>query len=160
VYEELNADGTRELKKVRVSGTSEAETLASGARPSVQSLPVWSPDGRWILFDDDGIKLTPADGGPPRDLGVKDAVCTFARAPELLYCIEGLSSGPSKLVERGFDGSARVVGAVAREHLPQTSASPGLRLSLTPDGEGLTFGAGVLRVELLLGDGLDKIPLP
>jgi hypothetical protein len=108
----------------------------------------------------DRLELAAADGSLTRDLGVDDALCAFARAPELLYCVDGVTQGPSKLVERNFDGTARVVGAVTREHLPRTSANPALRLSLTPDGEGVTYSVQSQRVQLLLADGLADIPLP
>jgi hypothetical protein len=35
-----------------------------------------------------------------------------------------------------------------------------LRLSLTPDGEGVTYSVQSQRVQLLLADGLADIPLP
>jgi hypothetical protein len=155
-YQELT-DGGSFLKKVRVSGTSEPETLAtSGPSPVV---PVWSPDGRWILFDDNGLKLAPADGGPTRELGVKDALCAFALTPKLLYCIDD-RSGASKLVERTFDGVVRIVGSVSPEHRPAATVGPGLRLSLNADGEGVTYSVGSRRVQLLLADGLADVPLP
>jgi DNA-binding winged helix-turn-helix (wHTH) protein/Tol biopolymer transport system component len=157
VYEEVQGDGSRALRKARTSGTSEPETLATGI--SSESVPVWSTDGRWILFDDDGLKLIAADGSETRELGVKDALCTFARAPELLYCIE-IAAGKGNLVTRSFDGAARVVSSVAQEHWPAASGSPGLRLSLTPDGEGVTYSVGSARVQLLLAEGLADVPLP
>ncbi len=156
-YQERQADGTLELKKVRVSGTSEPETLASGAYSEL--LPDWSPDSRWILFEDNGLKLAAADGGPTRDLGVQDAVCTFARKQDLLYCIDHLS-GATKLVERTFDGVVRIIGPVAPEHRPAFAVSPSLRLSLTPDGDGVTYSVGSQRVQLLLAEGLADVPLP
>ncbi len=157
-YEGPRADRTGwELKKVRVSGTSEPVTLATSSSSPV--VPVWSPDGRWILFDDNGLKLAAADGGPTRDFGVKDALCAFARTPELLYCIDD-RSGASKLVERTFDGVVRIVGSVAPENRPTASVGPGLRLSLNPDGEGVTYSVGSRRVQLLLAEGLADVPLP
>jgi len=159
VYEELQGDGTFALRKARTSGASEPDTLAVGVRS--ESVPEWSPDGRWILFDDDGLKLIAADGGEPRDLGVKDALCVFARTPDMLYCIEHASGlGERKLVSRSFDGTTEVVGSLAMEHRPDSPVSPGLRLSLTPDGEGVTYSIRNRRVQLLLADGLDSLPLP
>ena len=64
-YEEVQDDGSIALKKVRTSGVSEPETLAVRRSRAVRPLswvPVWSPDGRWILFDDDGLRLIAADG--------------------------------------------------------------------------------------------------
>ena len=161
-YEEVQDDGSVALKKVRTSGVSEPETLAVRRSRMVRPLvwvPVWSPDGRWILFDDDGLRLIAADGSETRELGVKDALCAFARAVELLYCIE-VSGANATLVARSFDGSAQVVGSVAPEHRPSVSGGPALRLSLTPDGEGVTYSAGSARVQLLLIEGLADVPLP
>lgn len=94
-----------------------------------------------------------------RNLGVNGAVCAFARSEELLYCIE-TSRGERNLVARDFDGTVRVIGPVAQEYQPAVSANPALRLSLTPDGEGVTYSAGGARVQLLLVDGLADVPLP
>jgi Tol biopolymer transport system component/DNA-binding winged helix-turn-helix (wHTH) protein len=159
-YEEMASDGTRVLKKVRVSGTSEPETLSTGIHPYLGAVPVWSPDGSWILFDNDRLELVAADGSETRDLGLKEALCTFARAGNLFYCIDGLAGGSSNLVEKGFEGTARVVGAVAKEHLPNTDVGPALRLSLTPDGEGVTYSVGRSHVQLMLGSGLADVSLP
>ena len=123
-YEEVQNDGSIVLKKVRTSGVSEPETLAVRRQPCARnSVTVWSPDDRWILFDDDGLKLIAADESETRDLGVEDALCAFARVAELLYCIE-VSGANATLVARSFDGTARVVGPVAREHRPAVSGNP------------------------------------
>ena len=161
-YDEVQGDGSIALKKARTSGMSEPETLAvrrSRVVRPVPWVPVWSPDGRWILFDDDGLRLIAADGSVTRELGVKDALCAFARAVELLYCID-VSGASTTLVARSFDGTAQVVGSVAQEHRPTASGGPALRLSLTPDGEGVTYSVGSARVQLLLVDGLADVPLP
>jgi hypothetical protein len=123
------------------------------------SVVVWSPDGRWILFENGGLKLIAADGSVTRDLGATNAVCAFARTDELLYCIEDLNR-ETKLVARSFDGAASVVASIAPEHRPATSGGPALRLSLTADGEGLTYSVGSARVQLLLAEGLADVPLP
>ena len=108
-YLEVQGDGSRLLQKARTSGTSEPEPLATGIRSG--SVAVWSPDGRWILYDDGGLKLTAADGSGTRELGVRDALCAFARVPELLYCIENVS-GQRNLVATGlrWDRSRRGTG--------------------------------------------------
>ena len=120
---------------------------------------MWSPDGRWILFDDDGLRLIAADGSETRELGVRDALCAFARREELLYCID-MSGGSTTLVARSFDGAARVVGSVAPDLRPAASGGPALRLSLTPDGEGVTYSISRTGTQLVLVDGLADVPLP
>jgi len=156
-YQEVQPDSTVTLKKARTAGTSEPETLAAGITRG--SVVAWSPDGRWILFENGGLKLIAADGSVTHDLGATDAVCAFARTEELLYCIEGVNR-ETKLVARSFDGAARVVASIAPEHRPATSGGPALRLSLTADGEGLTYSVGSSRVQLLLAEGLADVPRP
>jgi hypothetical protein len=159
VYQEMQSDGTRTLKKARTSATSEPEILAAGLRS--ESVPVWSPDGRWILFGDDALKLIAADGSATRELGAGDALCAFAQEPELLYCIERLAGASERtLVARTFGGEARIVGSVAREHWPTASDGPALRLSLTTDGEGVTYAVASQRMQLLLAEGLADIARP
>ena len=74
--------------------------------------------------------------------------------------MEDVSRGETKLVARSFDGAASVIASITRENRPATSGGPALRLSLTPDGEGLTYSVDRSRVQLLLADGLADVPLP
>ena len=159
-YEEVGPEG-RVLKKARTSGNSEPETLVdrySGGPRLVPFVPVWSPDGRWILFEDDGLKMVAADGSEPRDFGVH-SLCTFARAEELMYCID-VSPERATLVARSFDGTVRVVGPVAWENRPAASSMPSLRLTLTPDGQGVTYAVDTTHVQLLLAEGLADVVRP
>jgi DNA-binding winged helix-turn-helix (wHTH) protein/Tol biopolymer transport system component len=161
VYLDAKADGTHVLKKVRTSGTSEPEILAmTGGHPS-NAAPIWSPDGRWILFDDDGLNLIAADGSETRDLKVGNALCAFAHEPEQLHCIDNVSSGDRTLVSRSFGGTTRVVGSLGTpDNWPVASGGPALRMTLTADGEHLTYSAGTPRVRLLLLEGLQHVPRP
>jgi hypothetical protein len=107
------------------------------------------------------VALVAADRSEIRDLGVANTLCTFARAPGLLYCIDNVSGvGERKLVVRSFDGTTQVVGSLATEHWPSASGGPALRLSLTADGEGVTYSAGAPRLQLLLLEGLAGVPRP
>jgi hypothetical protein len=101
--------------------------------------------------------------GHTLELGVEATLCAFARTPDLFYCLEDVSTernGQLGLVARTVDGTVTVVGRVAQQHRPAASGTPSLRLSLTPDGEGVSYSVGTARVQLLLVDGLATIPRP
>jgi len=160
VYTVVGADNrSMTLRKVRTLGQADSEILAKG-EPESDAIPIWSPDGRWILYDDMGLKLISADGGAPRALGLRNTVCAFARDAELLHCIPYRTPAMA-LVNVDFTGRiVREVGPVAAEHRPQTNGTPALRLSLTPDGTGVTYSVARPVIQLLLVEGLEKVALP
>ena len=82
-----------------------------------------------------------ADGTVMRELGIENAACAFAATE--LYCFQATpSDGRHPLVALDFDGKVvRNIGSVAPDNMPQTSFE-GLRLSLTPDGAGITYSIG------------------
>jgi DNA-binding winged helix-turn-helix (wHTH) protein/dipeptidyl aminopeptidase/acylaminoacyl peptidase len=158
VYTEVSREGKRAIKVARTSGQSAPSILVADA-PSTAFLPVWSPDGSWVLYDDDGLKLISVESGAIRDLKIKGALCTFARDEPLLYCITQFYD-EARFAVVDFDGSERVVGSFARENRPAVGSSPALHLSLTPDGQGVTYSVNRNRMRLLLVDGLDSVALP
>ena len=156
VYAEVGPDGRRQLRKAPTSGHHEPATLAAWMPENV---PVWSPRGDWILFDDGELKLIAADGGETRTLGVKDAVCAFALVEDLLYCIQNVANARS-LLAIDFDGGTRRIAAVRPEHVPMATGQPGIRLSLTPAGNAVTYAVDRTQVRLMLADGLANVELP
>jgi Tol biopolymer transport system component len=149
------------LRRALPSSEAEPEILATAGGPA--TVPVWSPDGRWILYEDFGLrlKLLSLESMETRDLGLKDSVCTFADHGDILYCIRDFH-GESFFAVVDFHG--QVVGSemppLAGKHVPATPLTPSLRLSLTPDGKGVSYGVDVTTEQLLLVEGLDTIPLP
>ncbi len=148
------------LKRVKTTGRAEPETLLEGQGYSAW-LPVWSPDGQWILLAPRGI-LVAADGTSTRALGIENVGCAFAPREPLLHCIQTMpSDGRHPLVELDLNGKVlRTIGSLIPEHRPQTSFSPGLRLSPTPDGTGLTYTIGNIEQNLRLIEGLADVALP
>lgn len=154
----VHGGGTDTLKKVRTTGEAVPQTLLE--EPSLIWLPVWSPDGQWILLPDAGI-LVSADGTERRDLGTKGVGCTFAKTQPLLYCLQPQGDGRHSLAELDLDGRlVRLIGPVSQENLPATALRPGLRLSLTPDGTGVTYSINKVSESLQLLEGLTDLELP
>ena len=156
------------LMKVKTTGQAEPRTLLADA-PAFPWLPVWSPDGEWILLPSHGL-LVRADGTGTRKLGIeidfdmepRSAACAFAAKEPLLYCLRpAQSDGQHPLVVLNFDGElVQTIGYVSPEDMPATGIRPGLRLSPTPDGTGVTYAVSKMAENLQLMDGLSSVPLP
>jgi Tol biopolymer transport system component len=164
----VQEDGLNVLKKARTSGQATPEIVLAGHEDErgLFWLPVWSPDGEWILVPDRGI-LVSADGSETRSLGLDprtQSCWVFApKAPEL-YCIDApQDDGRYPLVARGLDGGLiRTIGSLTEQLIPRaTLFPPALRFSPTPDGNGLTYSvlAGAT-TNLWLMEGLDELELP
>jgi class 3 adenylate cyclase/Tol biopolymer transport system component len=159
----VQEEGLNVLKKVRTTGQATPETLLAGERDAepLDWLPVWSPNGEWILVPERGI-LVAADGSMMRrDLG-GPAPCAFAPTEPELYCIQPPSDGQFLVVVRDFEGRVgRTLGLLTSETLPRAALMPPRhRLSPMPDGTGLTYSVGSTRQDLWLMEGLADISLP
>lgn len=157
VYRTIEPDRSIAIKKVRTNGQAAPETLLGNIQPGHPSVvPLWSPDGDWILVADQGMKLVPTNGGNPRSLGIENAPCAFAETGQLLYCIRAPSpNGEHPFVALNFEGEVvRVIGNISSEDFPATPLNPSLRLSLTPDGSGVTYAVRSSSQDLWLMDGI------
>ena len=104
-------------------------------------LPVWSPDGAWILDPNRGVLLSADGNGTRRELGSRQwLVCAFAPADPLFYLGVRQERRPHPSSQSDIDGNVvRTIGALAPEYTPAANVRPGLRLSPTVDGMGLTY---------------------
>ena len=150
------------LKKVRTSGQAEPETLKTGLQP-YRVIPSWSPRGDWILYYELGVaKLISFDGRTTRDLKLPaPGFCAFGPSGASVYCLGPTETGAWRLFEVDLEGKAvREIGQIARERRPDSLFSPGIRLSLTPDGQSISYSTYSSSVNHWLLEGLDKIALP
>ena len=159
-YVYRTVDGGLRTLKVSTTGLAEPRTLSADPKEG-NWLLAWSPDGEWILDLNRGVLLS-ADGESTRALGVENRACAFA-STDLLYCFRRPRSdgGLFQLVATDFDGNVvRDIGAVAPENLPGANVGPGLRLSPTFDGKGLTYSVRRSEENLWLMEGLATVDLP
>jgi len=132
--------GRSSLNKVKTTGQAEAEVLKADITVG-NWLPVWSPSGDWILYDDGGVKLISPDGKTTRHLSSTSAVAyTFSADGRTIYGIRRAAADRLELFSMSVaGGTERTIGSFGREHLPVTFGGPATRLSLTPDGKSITF---------------------
>jgi len=123
--------------------------------------PTWSPQGDWILYGDNGLKLIAEDGRNVRDLRLR-ALCAFASDGDHLYCLNAPESdGSRRLRDLDLEGNLiREIGSVANEDAPASSFGVGLSLSITPDGMNVTYAVQRSSANLSMLEGLDTVPLP
>ncbi|MDP2054087.1 MAG: hypothetical protein Q8L75_10655, partial [Acidobacteriota bacterium] len=158
-----NVEGSLLLKKLRTAGQSEPEVLKADVRPLGTWVPLWSPSGEWVLYDDGGATLISPDGSTTRRLSTSRAVAyAFSADGQTIYGIRPGASSRDRidLFSIGVTtGIETTIGSLAREHLPANPHLPTLRLSLTPDGRSITYSVARRTANLWLMDGLASIPL-
>ena len=143
---------------MKTSGQATPELL-NPILGGVSVLPVWSPTGDWILYQDSREKLISPDGKSMRDLSsLGDVACTFSSDGSPLFCggrEPGDATGRGQLLAGSLDGKVlRKIGTQGPEFQPAYSLNPALRLSLTPDGKSITYSIVKGSSSLWLIDGL------
>jgi Tol biopolymer transport system component len=144
-------NGAHSLMVVKTSGeVTPAVLLENYSRPAGVSdgLPQWSPDGKWISFLDhpnglnaDGVRtLISADGKTLRRFGEPKAeAVTFSSDSQRLYGIRVEQDHNYLFSIDIVTGQEKIVGEISKDFTPRSNISPGLRLSLSPDGKSVLF---------------------
>jgi Tol biopolymer transport system component len=160
VYMHLE-EGRRSLNKVKTTGGATPVILKADLPRTVQWLPAWSPANDWILFAGPRATLISPDGQTTRELSsTTAAACTFSADGRTVYGIRTIASDRDRVALFAIDvasASERTIGALSRAYLPSAGFSPGLRLSLTPDGKAITYGVSRSTSNLWLMDGLQTV---
>jgi Tol biopolymer transport system component len=140
--------GSKDLMKVKVSGQAAPVLVKANIQGEV---PVWSPDGNWILAGSDMIS---ADGKTVNKLAEnKTDAYTFAPNGKLLYGVEAKSAETVLFSVDLTGGAKKEIGSVGRQFRPGSNLHPSIRFSLSPDGKSITFGAGQFKSDLWLLQG-------
>jgi serine/threonine protein kinase/Tol biopolymer transport system component len=153
VYSRI-ADGKRQLMKAKTTGQTQPETINA---KTVSGVPAWSPTGEWILTIADGITLMSPDGKTERALSSKAATCGFSRDGATVFCLRQEHFGhPGVLFSMPVTGGPeKIVGQFAARYAPETSLSPGRRVTLTPDGRSFTYSTIHSTWNLWMLEGID-----
>jgi Tol biopolymer transport system component len=124
-------------------------------------LPEWSPDGQWIKFRDhqDGVgwNLISPDGKTLRSLGEPKAIqMTFSADSKLLY---GIRVEADRSVLFSIDSATKeekIIGEISKDFTPSSYITPGIRLSLSPDGKSILYPAIRRSSSLWMLEGFDQ----
>ena len=137
-------NGIVSIMLARSTGDATPVTLCEKAGLQI---PEWSPDGQWIKFVDArtpgaGWTLSSPDGKTLRAFGELATVeMTFSPDSRRLY---GIRVEPDRRTLYSLDiatKAAKTIGEIARDFVPASYSNPGIRLSLSPDGNSILYPA-------------------
>jgi len=141
-------NGTANLMKVKTTGQATPVLLKAG---SINDVPSWSPNGRWITNGHDVIS---ADGQSTRPLSDhRSAHYAFSADNRLLYGLR--EDGDRELLfSVTIDTDAEnIIGDAGKDFRPGSPQNPAMRFSLAPDGKSLVYGTGRFKQNLWLLEG-------
>ena len=147
------ADGKIDLAVTRTSGDATPVVIRHdvGGRP-----PEWSPDGAWISFLEKDLKLISPDGATVKDVGRFGAgQFTFSKDSRHLYGWRMKGSRPQIFSVDIETGSQKVIGEFDEALTPSDYMSPGIRLSLSPDGKSILFSSVRHKTGIWMLEGFD-----
>ncbi|HUB78383.1 MAG TPA: protein kinase [Bryobacteraceae bacterium] len=143
--------GKVSLDKVKTAGEATPVLIKAEAEYDNDAVPVWSPDGDWILL---GETLYSADGKTSRSLGEHHSEgYAFSQDGKLVYGMRPGEGGETLFSVDVASGKEKIVGSVGPEYRPHSNLNPGVRLSLAPDGKSIAYGAGRFTDSLWMLEG-------
>jgi hypothetical protein len=103
---------------------------------------------------DGGLKLISPGGETTRDLpAMNTLVAAFSADGRTLYGLrQGAPTDPVELFSMSVSGGSM-------KAVPRASSSPGLRLTLAPDGKSLTYSTARATSGLWLMEGIDQVKI-
>jgi serine/threonine protein kinase len=134
-------NGKIDLMKVKSSGQAEPVMVKAALGAVNASVPSWSPTGEWIEYNDRGEHLVSPDGKTVRDLGSFRADgCTFSSDARLLYCLRFETDHEVLFSIDLASAAVKTIGQFDADFRPRSNLSPGIRISLAPDGKSVVYG--------------------
>jgi Tol biopolymer transport system component len=144
-------DGVETLMKVKTTGQAKPAVVSADASSDNDSVPSWSPDGKWIVL---GENLYSSDDGKTRSLGHHHPDgYVFSADGKLLYGMRPEGGGEALFSVDVATGTERIIGNVGPGVRPRSNLNPAVRLSLAPDGKSLVFGTITPRSSLWMLEG-------
>jgi len=142
-------NGIWDLLKVKSTGQASPVLVKHGVDGS--EVPVWSPTGEWILFNED---LYSPDGGKTRSLGKHGSPnYAFSTDGKQLY---GIRSDGDRNLLFSLDvasGVEKVLGDLGREFGWASNFSPAIRFSMAPDGKSFVYPVATRHSNLWMFEG-------
>jgi len=162
-----NRNGVFSLMVVQTGG--EATPTVLREKLGWDFLPQWSPDGRWIAFFErppgktigGSWNLISPDGKTVRSLAAANggeptvAALTFSADSQRLYGIRPEQDHNYLFSIDIASDQEKIIGDVGKDFTPNSYLSPGVRLSLSPDGKSLLFPSFRSNYSLWMLEGFD-----
>jgi Tol biopolymer transport system component len=147
------AAGARALVTVKTGGGGAPAILKSNV--IVTFLPQWSPTGDWIAFRDrDGIGLISPDGSNTKAVGkIATPHVAFSRNGKLLYGVRKESEHEFLISIDLASGQEKIIGDLGKGLEPRSKHTPGIRFTLSPDGESILYSINTQRSALWMLEG-------
>jgi serine/threonine protein kinase/Tol biopolymer transport system component len=144
-------NGSRDLMKVKTSGQAAPVLLKASCSGEV---PEWSPSGEWIVMGD---RLISSDAQTERELPKTGSPSlTFSRDGKLLYGIRHEVDAEILFSLDVASEAQKTIAKLAPEFRPMSDLRPAVRLSLSPEGNTLTYGVMTSRSNLWMLTGALK----
>jgi Tol biopolymer transport system component len=142
--------GKLNLQKVKTSGQATPILVKAEVEYNNDSVPVWSPDGEWILL---GESLYSSDGKTVRSLGEHHSEgYAFSRDGKRVYGLRP-AGGETLFAVDVATGAETAIGAVGKEYQPGASLNPAMRFTLSPDGKSIAYAVGKFHDNLWMLEG-------
>jgi Tol biopolymer transport system component len=152
--------GTVSIMVVKTTGDATPVVLCEKAG---NPLPEWSHDGQWIKFIDGrtagaGWSVISPDGKTLRSYGEPHTVeMTFSADSKRLY---GIRVEPDRRTLFSLDiatKEVKTIGEIGKDFAPISYSNPGIRLSLSPDGNSILYPSTRRTSSLWMMEGFDRL---
>jgi serine/threonine protein kinase len=148
--------GQEGVNSVMIAKTNGQATPVELVPKAVNLLPDWSPTGEWIVYASapDTWALISPDGKDKRDLGKIDTEhLTFSKDGKTLYGIRTEGEHQYLFSLTIATGQMKTIGDVGSEFAPRSYLNPGIRFSVSPDGESILYPTNSTKTGLWMMEG-------
>ena len=143
--------GKANLVRVKPTGQATPIMVKPDADYDNNAVPVWSPDGGWILL---GETLYSAEGKTVRSLGHHNSEgYVFAPDGKRVYGLRPDGEGELLFAVDLASGAEKAIGNVGKDYRPRSNLNPTTRLSLAPDGKSVAYGVAKFKDNLWMLEG-------
>ena len=134
--------GREGVDSVMIAKTNGQAAPVELVRTVANQLPDWSPTGEWIVYSSarDTWALISPDGKDQRDLGkIATEHLTFSKDGKMLYGIRAEGDHQYLFSLTIATGQMTTIGDVGSEFAPLSYRNPGIRFSVSPDGQSILY---------------------
>jgi len=147
------------IVSIMIAKTSGQATPVERVPRASYPLPDWSPTGEWIVYASapGSWSLISPDGKNSRDLGkIGTPHLTFSKDGKTLYGIRAEGEHQYLFSLTIASGQMKTIGDVGSEFAPRSYLTPGIRFSLSPDGESILYPTFSTKTGLWMLEGFAR----